>query len=295
MIIALTGSSGSIGKEIIPFLQDLGHQIITISSSKPNDGVSNFSYADLISHSIEERVDIFVHLASLNARLDDDNFDQEVTLATNVMEAMHSLQCQKFIFFSTAKVYGDNSFIHQTFSELAAPKPTCSYGKAKLQCENLIMHRSETLNINTIIFRLPPVLNQFDSSNLGKLIQLSRSNLPMASLTLGEDNQRSFLSIVNIKEIMRAILKNPLLIRNNEIYNLADSNYISLNRLLRLNSSKYILILPKFVSYLALKIPLINRVLLKLYGNFVIENSKLQRDMGVKLLTTEQSLITISK
>tara|TARA_B110000495_G_C22496627_1_gene305262 strand:- start:78 stop:551 length:474 start_codon:yes stop_codon:yes gene_type:complete len=157
------------------------------------------------------------------------------------------------------------------------------------------MHRSETLNINTIIFRLPPVLNQFDSSNLGKLIQLSRSNLPMASLTLGEDNQRSFLSIVNIKEIMRAILKNPLLIRNNEIYNLADSNYISLNRLLRLNSSKYILILPKFVSYLALKIPLINRVLLKLYGNFVIENSKLQRDMGVKLLTTEQSLITISK
>jgi hypothetical protein len=117
----------------------------------------------------------------------------------------------------------------------------------------------------------------------------------MVSLTLGEDNQRSFLSIVNIKEIMRAILKNPLLIRNNEIYNLADSNYISLNRLLRLNSSKYILILPKFVSYLALKIPLINRVLLKLYGNFVIENSKLQRDMGVKLLTTEQSLNIISK
>ena len=295
MIIALTGSSGSLGTEITSFLKGLGHQIITISSSIPGDGISNFSYEELQLNLIKEPVDIFIHLASLNASLNNKNFDREVELAKNVVSSLTFLQCKKIIFFSTAKVYGDNKFSQQIFLESSPLNPVCSYGKAKLVCEELILRHAKNLGISSIIFRLPPVLNEFDNSNLGRLMRFSKLGIPMLSLTHGDFNKRSFLSFINIEKVLLAILGNPSLIKNNETYNLADNDSISLNHLLRVHSKRHIVTLPKILSRLLIKIPILKNILVKLYGNFLLDNSKLQKAMGVKLNTTEQSLTVIRK
>jgi len=76
----------------------------------------------------------------------------------------------------------------------------------------------------------------------------------------------------------------------NEIYNASDSESISLNELLRVAGNSYIFIIPKKISNLFLKLPVIKKLLLKLYGNFVLDNSKLQSAMDVKLKTTHQSI-----
>ena len=44
MIIAVTGSSGSIGKELVPFLEKLGHIVVKISNSVTNNDQYIFSY-----------------------------------------------------------------------------------------------------------------------------------------------------------------------------------------------------------------------------------------------------------
>ena len=45
MIIAVTGSSGSFGRELIPFLESLGHNVLKVSSSIVSDGELNFSFS----------------------------------------------------------------------------------------------------------------------------------------------------------------------------------------------------------------------------------------------------------
>ena len=54
MIIAVTGPSGSIGRELIPFLESLGHNVLKVSSSIVSDGELNFSFDQLKNKSISK-------------------------------------------------------------------------------------------------------------------------------------------------------------------------------------------------------------------------------------------------
>ena len=295
MIIAVTGASGSIGKELIPFLENEGHSIINISSSMPSNRKSIFSYQDLLDQSVNCQVDIFIHLASLNSNLNEANIKTEVRLTENILNSMKYLDCQKLIFFSTGKVYGDNAFSLDIFSESSESKPSCSYSNAKKLCEDLILKRSSELDLNSIIFRMPPVINQSDSSNLGKLMKLSHRGFLIPLFIEGNHNQRSFISFSNIKTVIKHLIDNQEFFRDSKIYNLSDEGHISLNDLLRISSKRKILVLPQIVSNFFFKIPFFRKTLLKLYGNFVMENTKLTRELGVKLNSTSQALSKIYK
>lgn len=290
MIIAVTGATGSIGKELVSFLEDQGHVVLRISSSLPSNGQSIFSYQDLKSHSIEHPVECFIHLASLNSTLTESNIHIESELAKDVLVAMKHLNCKRLIFFSTAKVYGDNSFALEAFSESSPLNPSCPYSRAKKLCEDIFLSESSQPGFGSIIFRLPPVLNQSDTSNLGRLMKLARRGTFIPLLTQGQDNQRSFISSNNIETVINHVIANPALFKGNKLYNLADEGYISLNNLLSIHAKRKIYVLPRLVSEFLFKIPLLKNILLKLYGNFVLENSKLQSEMGVKLISTSKSL-----
>ena len=295
MIIAVTGASGSIGKELIPFLSSLGFKIITISSSLPADGKSIFSYDDLINNKIYLDIHFVIHLASNNSNLDDGKISNELNLTYIILNAMPNLKCKNLIFFSTAKVYGDNSEEQYIFDEHSPLNPSCSYSKAKKLCEDQVITQSENKNYNSVILRLPPVLNESQSSNLGKLMSIAQKGLPLIMLAQGASNKRSFISMNNIKTTIQALLKRKEPIAKNEIYNLADNQYISLNHLLKFHNKKNIYTLPRIISNLIFNIPFLNNILLRLYGNFMVDNKKLQSNMNVKLTTTDESLSIIYK
>ena len=296
MIIAVTGSSGSIGRELIPFLESLGHNVLKVSSSIVSDGELNFSFDQLKNKSISKYVDILIHLASLNSNLDEKKINQEIQLTDDVLSGLSSLQCKKLIFFSTAKVYGDNAFEDVIYSESSSLDPVCSYGKAKLGCEQLIKSKSPSLELDSLILRLPPVLNQSTDTNIAKLINLANRDLIFPTFIEGDTNKRSFISFNNLETIMSYILNNTDVIERNEIYNVADEGFISLNELLgNTRRKKPLLVLPRIVSYTFFKIPFIRNLLLKLYGNFVLDNSKLKRELGVTLTSTSKALSIIYK
>lgn len=295
MIIALTGSKGSIGKELLPFFRDLGHQVITISSSIAGDGKNNFSYKDLKKRKVPYQVDIFIHLASINSEMSAESIQLEVQLVETVLASLTSLGCKKLIFFSSSKVYGDNSLKPNFYNEFSALNPQCNYGEAKKLCEETISFQASTLNISYLILRLPPVINQSNQSNIGKLINISRKSPIIPLLAHGGLNQRSFLSMNNIYSFFNHIFKNPHLLEKQGIYNLSDSEHISLNELLSTSSKSKIFPLPMVVSKLFFKIPILKNILIKIFGNFVIENKKLTREMDVKLETTKESLSKIFK
>ena len=95
MNIALTGANGSIGKELIPFLRGLGHNVYRISSSIPSDGEFYFSYKELIARSINVKIDVFFHLASINSNLAEEEINDEVNLTRDMLLSLPSLDCKK--------------------------------------------------------------------------------------------------------------------------------------------------------------------------------------------------------
>ena len=295
MIIAVTGATGSIGRELVPYFKSLGHTVLIISTSLPSDGHQNFSYSNLAKNEIPYNVDIFIHLASINSNLEKDHVDSEVSITREILLSLSNLGCKKLIFFSTSKVYGDNSFSLNCFNETSNTNPQCFYGKAKKLCEELINDLAPTLDINAVIFRLPPVLNQSHSSNLGRLIQISKSGIPFFSIAQGDSNQRSFISFNNIKTVFDHLFNNLHLHKGIHILNLADDGFISLNKLIRIAGKNSVYSMPAFLGECCKKLPILSSILLKLYGNFVLENSKLKEKMNVKLKTTAESLPIIYK
>lgn len=287
MIIAVTGSSGSIGKELVPFLEKLGHIVVKISNSVTNSDQYIFSYDDYKNGQIKFDVDILIHLASYNSKLTADNYHNEIKLTDDIVNGLNSIGCKRLIFFSTSKVYGDNSFSYQEYDESSALNPSCYYSKAKKECEELILEKSNNLEFNSIIFRLAPVLNKSTSSSLGKLMKIAGLGIPLPSLSAGEHNKRSFVSFSNLKAVMENVTKNADRTFTNQIYNLCDDGHISLNNLFRLNKQSTVIRIPTWVSNMLLNNSYLKSILLRLYGNFVLHNEKLKTDMNVKLKATQ--------
>jgi len=146
------------------------------------------------------------------------------------------------------------------------------------------------LDLDSTILRLPPVLGQADASNLGKLIRLAKSGAYIPTFSCGNTNARSFISFANIKAVIKILLEAQHPSMHN-IYNLADDHHISLNSLLRIYGDQRIIVLPTLVEKLIFKISFLQRILLKLYGSFVIENHKLKNDLGVKLCSSQQAAL----
>ena len=291
MIIAVTGASGSIGRELVPFLEDLGQTVLQISSSQPSNEKLRFTYVQLQNKEISINIDLFIHLASLNADVNSTNFQDEVSLTETVLCSLPSLKCNQLIFFSTAKVYGENNFRKKVYSESSPLNPECFYGKAKKKCEELIL---ENKSINSLIFRLPPLIN-YSSSNLGKLLTLSRKNILLPTFDAGYLNQRSFISMANINLTIKHLIKNIEFIENQKTYNLSDRGIISLNELLSIKKARSFLVLPTPLYKVLIKIPVIRSFLLKLFGNFVLDNSKLTTEMNVTLITTKDALSAMNQ
>lgn len=295
MIIAVTGSSGSIGKELLPFLHSLGHQVIEISSTKQSNSKTVFNYDELQNQTMNITVDCFIHLASLNSNLAEELIYDEVQLTKTILNAMNHLECKKLIFFSTAKVYGENSLEEHVFDELSELNPGSSYSIAKKLCEEEILIKSKDIGFNSIILRLPPLLNKSKSSNLGKLVNLANQGYPMISLAHGNFNKRSFISMNNIKIVIEFLIKNSNIHLQNEIFNLSDDKYVSLNHLLASINKRRVYTAPVAISKFIFNIPFLRSFLMKLFGNFMLNNKKLKSHMNVKLTSTIESLSIIFK
>ena len=138
MNIALTGSSGLLGSKLLLDFQKMGHKVLCISSSKSSPKDNIFLYEELRSKKFDFNADFVMHLASINSNLTESEIYQEVDLLREVTSSMETLNCKNIIFFSTIKVYGENSFDFTLIDESFSQAPECFYGIAKAKCERLL-------------------------------------------------------------------------------------------------------------------------------------------------------------
>ena len=282
MNIALTGSSGMIGSLLAEDLKKMGHNILCISSSQSSHESNIFLYDEILSENHSFQADCFLHLASQNSELMSSDINKEVSISQKAIDCMMALDCKKIIFFSTIKVYGDNSFEYKQIEEQSNLEPTCFYGTAKKKCEAAISQLAAEKNFNFTIFRLPPLLINHPKSSLGKLFQLAKKGYPIPSFKAGDSNLRSFLPYSLLKQVIYLAVSDTSKI-NNQILNLTNSRPISTNALFALIGDKVgknikIIYLPNFIFNIMRRVAKLESILCRLYGNFHISNAKLKQE-----------------
>ena len=280
MNIALTGSSGLIGSLLIADLKKMGHNILSISSSQSSHKSNIFLYDEILSGNHSLQVDCLLHLASQNSELTSSDVDKEVSISHKAIECMMALGCKKIIFFSSIKVYGDNSFRYKQIEEHSNLEPTCLYGTAKKKCEAVISQLAAEKDFNFIIFRYLIYIIKI-RQNLGKIFQLVERGYPIPSFKAGDSNLRSFLPYSLLKQVINLAVNDTSKI-NNQILNLTNSKPISTNALFALIGDKVgknikIIYLPNFIFNMMRRVAKLESLLCRLYGNFHISNAKLKQ------------------
>jgi len=172
--ILLTGASGTVGKEVLKQLYELGDEVDIIIFDKKSTGAKSFykkfkNNITLIFGDISDKddvckvcknLDVVIHLAAIIPPLADKcpQLAEAVNIrgTKNLIESVEELSPEAFFLYSSSiSVYGDrisNPWIKTTDPLL--PSERDQYARTKVEAERLIIYS----RINWTIFRLTAIM-----------------------------------------------------------------------------------------------------------------------------------------
>ena len=293
MNVALTGSTGFVGKNLISYLHN--YKITTLNLRNETNII------------FESDIETVIHLAGKAhdlKKVEDTTSYYKINyeLTKKVFDSFIDSNAKIFIFMSSVKAVADN--LNGILTEEYVATPVTHYGKSKKLAEQYILSKELPEGKRVFILRPCMIHGPGNKGNLNLLYKLVTKGLPWP---LGAfQNNRSFCNIENLFFIVSQILENKEI--QSGIYNISDDETLSTNEIIQLIakstnkkariftvSKKLILIIAKFGDYLYL--PLNNERLNKLTENFVVSNEKIKKALQIKSLpiTTKEGMITTIK
>ena len=165
MKILVTGGAGYIGSVLVNKLIEQGHEVNVIDDlsngfSENIDKRANFTKGSILDKSnlnqALEGVEMVYHLAA-KIRVEEGEAKPELYKKVNIegtldlIKACVDKKIKKFIFASTAAVYGDPEEF--PVNENSKTNPVNVYGVTKLEIDNYLEANAKDLGISTISFR----------------------------------------------------------------------------------------------------------------------------------------------
>lgn len=167
MKILITGGCGYIGSFMVKAAIDNGNDVVVVDSLERGHKEAIDSKAKLIVGDLKDKdfvADIFskhkfdtvVHFAGyISMRESVENpyiyFQNNVFSSLNIMEEMVKTKTDKFIFSSTAGVYGNP--VRLPISEGHPKNPENPYGESKLMVEKLMLWYQKIYGLNSVALR----------------------------------------------------------------------------------------------------------------------------------------------
>jgi UDP-glucose 4-epimerase len=164
--VLITGGAGFIGSNLADALLRLGWEVIIVDNLSTGrlenvpDRV-NFYQVDIVNPKLKsifakEKPNVVWHLASLtDTSVSEESIRQDIEInligTLNTLTAASQVNAQKFIFSSTAAVYGNTKSL--PIPEITTPNPISPYGIGKLTCENYIRIYCEFCRMKYTILR----------------------------------------------------------------------------------------------------------------------------------------------
>ena len=215
--ILLTGASGLLGQTLIRNFNSNGHTVIILN--RPDMNKLNFSEVYQL-----DSVDVIVHCAALTD-LAYCNQNQKFAYSSNV-ELTRSLvnlaqqYCCKFIYISSAGVYGDHG-VNEIYTESSPTLPTNTHHLTKLLGEKIV---SCTLD-NYLIFRVGWLFSFAESDNdfIAKIVKSLDSIGFEESIVTNKEQFGNPTSVEFVSNCINSAISSRVV----GVYNLASSDTAS--------------------------------------------------------------------
>ena len=165
MKILVTGGAGYIGSVVVYKLLEAGHQVNVIDDLSNGyienvDKRANFIQGSILDdndlNTALEGVDAVMHLAA-KIRVEEGQSNPELYKKVNIEGTLNlikmcaSKKINKFVFASTATVYGSPEVVPLTEESKTAPINV--YGSTKLEIDNYLESKSKSMGISSISLR----------------------------------------------------------------------------------------------------------------------------------------------
>lgn len=166
MKVLVVGGAGYIGSHMVKMLLNTNHQVITLDnlSSGHRDAVVGgvFVEGDLADNDClyrvfeEHKPDAVMHFASYiqvgeSVRKPDIYYRNNVTNTLNLLDTMLKFDVKKFIFSSTAAVFGEPDYV--PINEAHPTRPLNPYGRSKLMIEQVLADYDKAFDFRSVCLR----------------------------------------------------------------------------------------------------------------------------------------------
>ncbi len=166
MRVLVVGGAGYIGSHMVKMLLGAGHEVITLDnlSSGHRDAVlgGTFVEGDLADtqglHQVFEQYqpEAVMHFASYiqvgeSVRKPDIYYRNNVTNTLNLLDVMLNFEVKKFIFSSTAAVFGEPDYV--PIDEAHPNRPLNPYGRSKWMIEQVLADYDKAFDLRSVCLR----------------------------------------------------------------------------------------------------------------------------------------------
>ena len=287
----ITGGSGFVGQNLVPYLEKEKYETVILNRQQ----LQEVTVGQL------NEVAIVIHLAGkahdLKKTADPNSYYQiNYEITKKLYDVFLESKAKKFVFISSVKAVADS--VVGSLTEDETPQPKTDYGKSKLMAEEYI--RSQPLPTGKSFYILRPCMihGPGNKGNLNLLYKFVKKGIPYPLAAFA--NKRSFLSVTNLCFVIAELLKKPI---ESGIFNVADDEPLSTNQVINVlaeasNIKPKLWHIPiaaiKFLAKMGdlLHLPLTTERLQKLTENYVVDNSKIKKELHLQLpITTKEGLI----
>ena len=283
----ITGASGFVGQNLIPYLNNKGINTYTLGRSNADYQWSNLG-------SINNTIDAYIHLAGKahdvrNTSGADEYFSVNADLTIRLFEKFIESDAEVFIYMSSVKAAADT--VEGVLTEDRSADPKTPYGQSKRKAEEYILKANLPEGKRAIILRPCMIHGPGNKGNLNLLYKFVVKGVPYPLAAF--ENKRSFLSIANLNFVIASLIENKNI--SSGIYQVADDESLSTNELVELiaeciSKKPSLLKIPVSVmSALAkvggvLKLPLNPDRLKKLTESYLVSNDKLKGALNISAM-----------
>lgn len=246
MKILVTGGAGFIGKYLVKFLLEEGHDVIIFDnfSNSTKESIShlidlgaNVFEGDITNHheiqNVGKHVDIMIHLAAKISVTESilnpaETIRVNVNGTRNVLEFCKQNSVKKLVVASSAAVYGEGN--NSSSNERTITNPISPYGKSKIMMEQEIEKFILENKMNVVVLRFFNIFGVGQRVEYaGVITKFIEKIKQKKSLEIFGDGmqKRDFVAIEDvIDSIHKAIIS-----KKNGTYNIASGNSITINEL----------------------------------------------------------------